>query len=64
MLGFYQLSVIAPIAVGSVVFGWIAQRIGIGWSLGVATLCLVGWGAWTLFNPVPEIDRDIRTIRN
>ena len=24
----------------------------------------VGWGAWTLFNPVPEIDRDIRTIRN
>ena len=62
MLGFYQLSVIAPIAVGSVLFGWVAGAIGIGWSLGIAAACLLAWGAWSASNPVPEIDRDIRTI--
>ena len=62
MLGFYQLSVIAPIALGSVLFGWIAGAIGIGWSLGLAAACLLAWGVWSAANPVPEIDRDIRTI--
>jgi MFS family permease len=62
MLGFYQLSVIAPIALGSVLFGWIAGAIGIGWSLGIAAACLLAWGLWSAANPVPEIDRDIRTI--
>ena len=62
MLGFYQLSVIAPIALGSVFFGWVAGGIGIGWSLGIAAVCLLAWGAWSAVNPVPEIDRDIRTI--
>ena len=62
MLGFYQLSVIAPIALGSVLFGWIAGAIGIGWSLGIAAACLLAWGVWSAANPVPEIDRDIRTI--
>ncbi len=61
MLGFYQLSVIAPIALGAVVFGWLADYIGIGWSLGIAAACLVGWGAWSAVHPVPEIDRDIHT---
>jgi MFS family permease len=62
MLGFYQLSVIAPIALGSVLFGWVAGAIGIGWSLGIAAACLLAWGLWSAANPVPEIDRDIRTI--
>ena len=62
MLGFYQLSVIAPIALGSVLFGWVAGAIGIGWSLGIAAACLLAWGGWSSANPVPEIDRDIRTI--
>ncbi|NBQ44336.1 MAG: hypothetical protein EBU23_18220, partial [Mycobacteriaceae bacterium] len=62
MLGFYQLSVIAPIALGSVLFGWVANQIGIGWSLGIAAACLLAWGGWSAANPVPEIDRDIRTI--
>lgn len=62
MLGFYQLSVIAPIALGAVLFGWIADHLGIGWSLGIAAAGLLAWGAWSLLHPVAEIDRDIRTI--
>ena len=62
MLGFYQLSVIAPIALGSVLFGWLADAVGIGWSLGIAALLLFAWGAWSAMHPVAEIDRDIRTI--
>ena len=64
MLGFYQLSVITPIARGSVAFGAMAGAIGIGWSLGIAALCLLAWGAWTITQPVAEIDRDIRSIRS
>ncbi len=64
MLGFYQLSVITPIALGSVAFGALAGVVGIGGSLGIAACGLVAWGGWTLVHPVPEIDRDIRTIRN
>lgn len=63
MLGFYQLSVITPIALGSVAFGALAGALGIGWSLAIAAACLLAWGAWTITHPVAEIDRDIRTIR-
>ncbi len=63
MLGFYQLSVITPIALGSVAFGALAGAIGIGWSLGLASLALLAWGAFTITHPVADIDRDIRTIR-
>jgi len=62
MLGFYQLSVITPIALGSVAFGALAGAIGIGWSLAAAAVSLLAWGAWTMAHPVREIDRDIRTI--
>jgi predicted MFS family arabinose efflux permease len=64
MLGFYQLSVIVPIAVGSVAFGALAGALGIGWSLAIAAGALIVWGAWTITHPVEEIDRDIRTIRS
>lgn len=64
MLGFYQLSVITPIALGSVAFGALAGALGIGWSLAIAAACVLAWGAWTITHPVAEIDRDIRTIRN
>jgi predicted MFS family arabinose efflux permease len=63
MLGFYQLSVITPIALGSVAFGALASAAGIGWSMAVAAALLLVWGTWTMLNPVDEIDRDIRTIR-
>lgn len=63
MLGFYQLSVITPIALGSVAFGALAGALGIGWSLAIAAACLLAWGGWTIMHPVAEIDRDIRTIR-
>jgi len=62
MLGFYQLSVITPIALGSVAFGALAGVIGIGLSLAVAAAALLAWGAWTMAHPVGDIDRDIRTI--
>ena len=62
MLGFYQLSVITPIALGSVAFGALAGAIGIGWSMAAAGASLLAWGAWTMAHPVREIDRDIRTI--
>ena len=64
MLGFYQLSVITPIALGSVAFGALAGTIGIGWSLAIAACSLLLWGAWTITHPVAEIDRDIRSIRS
>ncbi len=64
MLGFYQLSVITPIALGSVAFGALAGAVGIGWSLGLASLALLAWGAYTVTHPVADIDRDIRTIRS
>lgn len=64
MLGFYQLSVITPIALGSVAFGALAGAVGIGWSLGLASLALLAWGAFTVTHPVADIDRDIRSIRS
>ena len=64
MLGFYQLSVITPVALGSVAFGALAGAVGIGWSLGLASLALLAWGAFTITHPVADIDRDIRTIRS
>ncbi len=64
MLSFYQLAVITPIAVGSVLFGSLAGWLGIGWSMGIAAVALMAWGAWTLAHPVPDIDRDIRSIRS
>jgi predicted MFS family arabinose efflux permease len=64
MLGFYQLSVIVPIAVGSVAFGALAGALGIGWSLAIAAGALIVLGAWTIKHQVAEIDRDIRTIRS
>ncbi|MSO44161.1 MAG: MFS transporter [Thermoleophilia bacterium] len=63
MLGFYQLAVITPVAVGSVGFGALAGWLGIGGSMAIAALALVAWGGWTLRYQVDEIDRDIRTIR-
>ncbi len=64
MLGFYQLSVIVPIAVGSVAFGAVAGVVGIGWSLAIGAVALLGWGLWSITHPVAGIDRDIRTIRS
>jgi hypothetical protein len=56
MLGLYQLSVIGPIAVGSLVAGGIAEAVGIGWSLGLFGLVLGAWGLWSLTHRVPTID--------
>lgn len=63
MLGLYQLSVIAPIALGSVAFGALAGVVGIGWSMGIAAALLLIWGVWSLTHPIEQIDRDVRTIR-
>lgn len=57
MLGLYQLAVIGPLALGSVVAGLVAERIGIAWSLGLCAGLLGAWGAWSLLHTVPEIDR-------
>jgi MFS family permease len=61
MLGLYQLSVIGPIALGSIAIGGLAEAVGIRWALGVGAAGLVAWGLWSLTHPVPEIDRDVRT---
>jgi len=57
MLGLYQLSVIGPIAVGSLAAGGVAQWIGIRWSLGICAGLLASWGLWSITHRVPEIDR-------
>jgi MFS family permease len=56
MLGLYQLSVIGPLAVGSLAAGAIAEQIGIRWTFGLCAALLATWGAWSLRNAVPEID--------
>lgn len=57
MLGFYQLSVIGPLALGALLAGLVAEHLGIGVSLGVCAGLLATWGAWSLRHAVPEIDR-------
>jgi MFS family permease len=57
MLGLYQLSVIGPIAVGSLAAGGVAQWLGIRWSLGICAGLLSAWGLWSITHRVPEIDR-------
>jgi MFS family permease len=56
MLGLYQLSVIGPIALGSVAIGGLAEAVGIRWALGLSAMALAAWGAWSLVNRVPSID--------
>jgi predicted MFS family arabinose efflux permease len=56
MLGFYQLAVIGPIAVGSLLAGLWAEVVGIRWSFATCALCLALWGAWMIRRPVREID--------
>ncbi len=56
MLGLYQLSVIGPIAVGSLAAGALAQAVGIRWSLAACAAGLVAWGLWSLAHRVPQID--------
>jgi MFS family permease len=56
MLGLYQLAVIGPIAVGSLVAGLWAEVVGIRWSFVTCAVLLGLWGLWTLRTPVPEID--------
>ena len=48
MLGLYQLSVIGPIAVGSLAAGALAEVVGIRWSLAACAAGLVAWGLWSL----------------
>ena len=56
MLGFYQLAVIGPIAIGSLFAGLWAEVVGIRWSFATCALLLALWGAWTIRHPVHEID--------
>ena len=56
MLGFYQLAVIGPIALGSLAAGLWAEVVGIRWSFACCALLLLVWGAWMFRRPVPEID--------
>jgi len=56
MLGFYQLAVIGPIAIGSLFAGLWAEVVGIRWSFATCALLLALWGAWTMRHPVREVD--------
>jgi MFS family permease len=56
MLGLYQLSVIGPIALGSLAAGAVAEVVGIRWSLGACAAGLLAWGLWSLTHPVAAID--------
>ncbi len=56
MLGFYQLAVIGPIAIGSLAAGLWAEVVGIRWSFATCAVLLALWGAWTIRHPVHEID--------
>jgi MFS family permease len=60
MLGLYQLAVIGPLAIGSLVAGAVAEQIGIRWTFGLCAALLATWGVWSLRNSVPEIDRPRR----
>jgi predicted MFS family arabinose efflux permease len=56
MLGLYQLAVVGPIALGSVLAGALADVAGIRVSLAGCAAVLLAWGAWSLANRVPQID--------
>lgn len=56
MLGLYQLSVVGPIAVGSLITGLWAEVVGIRWALVTCAGLLAVWGAWMMSRRVPEID--------
>lgn len=56
MLGLYQLAVIGPIAVGSVIAGVVADLAGIRISFALCAALLLAFGAWSLSHRVPEID--------
>jgi MFS family permease len=56
MLGLYQLAVIGPIAIGSLVAGLWAEIVGIRWSFATCAVLLAAWGVWTVRRRVPEID--------
>jgi predicted MFS family arabinose efflux permease len=56
MLGFYQLAVIGPIAIGSLAAGLWAEEVGIRWSFATCAALLLGWGAWMARRPVAAID--------
>jgi MFS family permease len=56
MLGLYQLAVIGPIAIGSLLAGLWAEIVGIRVSLVTCSVLLVAWGIWTMRRRVPEID--------
>lgn len=56
MLSFYQVAVVGGIGIGSLAAGAVASGIGIGPTLAIWATALLAWGAWSLVNPVPEID--------
>jgi MFS family permease len=56
MLGLYQLSVIGPIAIGSLLAGLWAEVVGIRASFATCAILLAVWGVWMLRHPVAEID--------
>ncbi|MEQ8833402.1 MAG: MFS transporter [Miltoncostaeaceae bacterium] len=56
MIGLYQMSVVAPIALGSLIVGVVAERTGIVPALLGCAVLLGSYGAWALWRPVREID--------
>jgi hypothetical protein len=56
MLSLYQLAVIAPIGVGSIVLGALAGALGIAPALWAGAAVLAAWSVYALRVPVPEVD--------
>jgi hypothetical protein len=56
MLGLYQLSVVGPIAVGSMLAGAVAEHTGIVAALLGCAALLGAYGVYALRTPVVEID--------
>lgn len=56
MLSLYQLAVIAPIGVGSIVLGAIAGAVGIAPALWAGAVVLAAWSLYALRVPVQEVD--------
>lgn len=56
MLSLYQLAVIAPIGVGSLLLGAIAGATSITVALLVGAAVLAAWALYALRRPVPEVD--------
>ena len=56
MLGLYQMAVVGPIAVGSLLVGFVAEWVGITAALVGAATILGAFGVWSLRRPVPQID--------